>query len=474
MTDEPAFAPPRRHPLPVPLSAVEGVVFPAPVGGMQAVTLAALQQLDHTQYLPPDEMRARQFRQIALLARHAAHTLPFWRARFAAAGFDPAAEITAESWARLPILTRAEAFAAGRALHCTALPKAHGEVTTDRTSGSTGMVLQVKRSALAVFYWNVFTLREEVWHARDLSGKLASIRLNWSKPADATGFHETAYDNWGPPVAAIWPTGKAALLDIRCTIAEQAEWLARQAPDHLVSFGVNLLHLARHCMAHGIAVPTLKTIRSQGEVVSEAARAACRAAWGADIVDMYSAVEVGYLALQCPEHPHYHVQSESALIEILDAEGRPCAPGETGRVVVTPLHNFAMPLFRYDLGDLAEVGGPCACGRTLPVIARILGRARDILVLPSGERRFPYFGQNAMAAYPGVIQHQMIQKTPGNLEIRLVARAPLSGEDEGRLRAAIRASLGYDFDIAIVYCDAIERSAGGKFVEFRSEVVPSG
>ncbi len=165
---------PTRHPLPIPLSAVEGAVFPAPVGGMQAVMLAALQQLEHTQYLPADAMRARQYRQIALLAQHAARTLPFWRERFRAAGFDPSREISEESWAALPILTRAEAHAAGAALHCESLPKQHGAITTDRTSGSTGMVLEVKRSALAVFYWNVFALREEVWHARDMAGKLAA------------------------------------------------------------------------------------------------------------------------------------------------------------------------------------------------------------------------------------------------------------------------------------------------------------
>jgi phenylacetate-CoA ligase len=60
--------------------------------------------------------------------------------------------------------------------------------------------------------------------------------------------------------------------------------------------------------------------------------------------------------------------------EILDDADRPCAPGEVGRVVVSTLHNYAMPLFRYDLGDLAEVGPPCECGRTLPVLNRIVGR----------------------------------------------------------------------------------------------------
>jgi phenylacetate-coenzyme A ligase PaaK-like adenylate-forming protein len=71
------------------------------------------------------------------------------------------------------------------------------------------------------------------------------------------------------------------------------------------------------------------------------------------------------------------VQSESVLLEIVDDAGRACAPGRAGRVVVTSLHNFATPLIRYELGDLAEFGAPCACGRSLPVISRVLGRSRS-------------------------------------------------------------------------------------------------
>ena len=76
-------------------------------------------------------------------------------------------------------------------------------------------------------------------------------------------------------------------------------------------------------------------------------------------------------------------------MEVLDNHGRPCKEGETGRVVLTDLHNFTMPLIRYEIGDYAEVGPPCACGRGLPVLARILGRSRNMLTLPAGDRIWP-------------------------------------------------------------------------------------
>jgi len=94
--------------------------------------------------------------------------------------------------------------------------------------------------------------------------------------------------------------------------------------------------------------------------------------WEVPVSSIYSAPETGILALQCPEQAHFHIQSEYARVEVLNDDDSPCQPGEVGRVVVTPLHNYQTPLVRFATGDRAEAGGPCSCGRTLPVLARVL------------------------------------------------------------------------------------------------------
>ena len=432
--------------------------------------LAMLQQLELTQYLPAEELRRRQFRQLGELVAHAQRNLPFFAKRLARAGIKPGMDITQEAWSAVPVLTRREVQEAGAALYSAQVPAAHGEITTDATSGSAGMPLRVRRTVLTQFFWNVFTLREEHWHGRDISAKFAAIRRDDRRPADFVGPWATTLPNWGPPLASVYPTGSAALLDIRCTIGEQVAWLQREAPDYLLTFGVNLHFIARHCRAHGIALPSLRGVRSSGEVLSDAAREACRAAWGLEVADIYSAVETGYIALQCPTTELYHVQAEGALVEVLDAAGRTCSPGEVGRVVVTPLHNFAMPLIRYAIGDYAEVGMHCRCGRTLPTLRRILGRTHDMVLMASGDRRFPYYGNKALADFPAIIQHQLVQKSTELIEVRLVARRRLTTEETERLRIVMQSALGHSFDIHFVYCDAIARTASGKFEEFRCEI----
>ena len=177
------------------------------------------------------------------------------------------------------------------------------------------------------------------------------------------------------------------------------------------------------------------------------------------------------IADQCPEHEHYHVQAETVLVEVVDASGRPCTPGEVGRVLVTPLFNYAMPLLRYELGDYAEVGPRCACRRGLPVLTRILGRERNaLLVAPTGERYWPTFGSRQFAEIAPVIQHQFAQKDVDWIEARLVTERRLTPEEEARLRAHILGRLPGSFRITFAYPGDIPRNAGGKFENFVSEI----
>ena len=229
------------------------------------------------------------------------------------------------------------------------------------------------------------------------------------------------------------------------------------------------------CFVDGISTATGCAVGRRGvRRVAEAVRpewsSVVREAWGLRLVDMYSAKEAGYLALQCPDHDHYHVQEENVLLEVLDGQGRPCAPGETGRVVVTALHKFAMPLIRYDIGDYAIVGEPCSCGRGLGVIREILGRTRNMMRLPNGDQRWPLCDLVHQPDVPGVMQYQYIQKTLESIEVHLAVDAQFSRDREPRLTEIIHARLGHPFALTYVYHDSIPRSASGKFEDFRCEI----
>ena len=370
-------------------------------------------------------------------------------------------------WQRLPVLTRDELRKAGTKLQCTEPPKTHGRTNQSTTTGSTGKPVSVRRTEFSGFYWTAFTLRDHMWRKRDLTATFATIRYDRSaRAAYPDGIQS---DNWGSP-AALFRAGRAAKLTITTPTADQAEWLARQNAAYLSTNPSNLGELLRHSDESGIRFSTLREVQTLSEVLDLALREECRRLWDVEIADMYSTQETGYIALQCPESENYHIQSECVLVEILDADGAPCRPGEIGRVVVTPVHNFATPLLRYDIGDYAEVGNPCPCGRGLPVLKRIMGRARAMLTLPDGGRSWPLMGGSRFAEIAPVRQYQFVQKSPQRIEARLVVARPLSDEEEGKLRERMLSRLGHPFDIEFSYVKKIERRAGEKYEEFKSEI----
>ena len=202
------------------------------------------------------------------------------------------------------------------------------------------------------------------------------------------------------------------------------------------------------------------------EALTPDTRARCEARFGVPVVDTYSAEEVGYIALQCPSGPRYHVAAESVLVEVLRDDDTACAPGEIGRVVVTELHNFATPLVRYELGDYAEVGEPCPCGRGLPTLNRIYGRRRGMLRHPDGRTTWPLFTiacRNA-ARFTDI---QLVQDAIDTLRVRVV---PVGELDARALVAAVHGALGREFRVTVEIVDAIARTPAGKLEEFVSLV----
>ena len=141
-------------------------------------------------------------------------------------------------------------------------------------------------------------------------------------------------------------------------------------------------------------------------------------------------------------------------------------------MVVTTLNNYAMPLLRYVIRDYAQVGEPCSCGRGLPVLARIMGRERNMLTLPDGRRHWPSFPAECWTGIAPIRQLQLIQRDLDTIEACLVVEQPLSAAQEQRLTAMLHERFGHPFAIRFSYPKRIERQPGHKYEDFVSEVSP--
>ena len=457
---------PHALPYAVPNSALPGAVWPAVPNGAAARMLGLQFQLGQSQWWPPEVIEARQFEQLHQVLAHALRTVPFHGPRLAAAGFDPRVALNRDLWSRIPVTTRKDVQRNRDALTSRSIPPEHGAVREITTSGSTGRAVTLLATEVYSIIWQAITLREHFWHRRDLSAKLATIRSQISGSAEYP--EGLVVPGWGPSTDLAYRSGPCAILHTSSTTAEQAEWLVRQDPDYLLTTATRALELARLFRRTGLKLNRLREVRTYGEALADDLRAQCRETWDVQVVDMYSSAEVGYMALQCPLHEHYHVQSENVLLEVLDEQGRPCREGETGRVVVSALHNFATPLLRYEVGDYAEAGGACPCGRGLPVLRRILGRVRNMLRMPDGNTRWPNFMLAKVHGDLPLAQIQIVQTALDALELRAVPEQRFSAQDEARLLEYIRDWAGPQFKVSVRIVAAIPRSQSGKFEEFMS------
>ncbi len=441
----------------VPRSSVPGIAWPAIPDARDLPLFALAHQLEQTQWWPGEILERHQLGQAAILLRHARDTVPFYRERLGVVESGSPADLTMETWQRIPLLRRTEIQSVGAALLSTNVPKHHGEGSIVRTSGSTGRPIEAHTTGVTAHLFRAINLRYHHWHRRDFSARAASIRNFRGKELELCRTGEPV--SWVPG----HPSGPMFLFNATNPVGQQLDWLLKVHPAYLLTYASTIRFLLDEAERRNVKLTGLREVSTMGDALDDESRARCQRILGAPLHDVYSCQEAGMLALECPVRPHYHVQSESVLLEILDENDEPCRPGELGRVVITDLHNFAMPLIRYEIGDRAVPGQACSCGRGLPVIARITGRYRNHLILPNGHRFRPGFLPSTLLPIAPIRQIQLVQLTRNDLKVRLAVARPLTAEEEGRLRDVIMERMHHDWTMDFEYVDEIPRSAGGKY-----------
>lgn len=224
------------------LSALPGIDWPA-VPGPKAATLLALQfQLEQSQWWDRERLRTAQFGQLANLLKHARSTTPFYTQRFAQWPALEAEGVDEALVRQLPVLTRRDLQTCGDAIYSRKYPVQHGPTNSVMTSGSTGTPVTVLQSGVVGLFWQAITMRDHLWHRRDLTARLGVIRYVADKavgrPPD--GSNDVG---WGPATDLLVPRAPLSLLTVGSPIEEQARWLKRRDPRYLLTHPSNLAAL---------------------------------------------------------------------------------------------------------------------------------------------------------------------------------------------------------------------------------------
>jgi phenylacetate-CoA ligase len=386
---------------------------------------------------PPEFWQGFQIRALRALVAHAQHVSPWWRQWLQV----PAHDVSLETLARLPVLRRENFRAAVESAGALPLPPAHGSTRLDVTSGSSGVPSSFHVSKLADRLMLSAYHADHERHGRDLSQPMAAL-LARLQPHPG---REHVYE---PPNPARG-FGPIFMRYSRNTpMREHARWLTRIDPVYLNTSPTVLCGMLD---AYDDGLPPPRNVRQVlpiGETVSSALRAQALRVLGASIRDRYSCEEIGPIALQCPQDDQrFHVCVSNAIVEVVDDDGRPCAYGLAGSVLVTGLFQWASPAVRYDLGDIATLHASCICGEQVPTLSNLLGRKRFLLRLPSGDRVYMNIMAKHLTDVAPVREHRLTQYTEQDIRIEVVMDRPLTdAEREGllnMLRNTVHAALTY-------------------------------
>jgi phenylacetate-CoA ligase len=213
----------------------------------------------------------------------------------------------------------------------------------------------------------------------------------------------------------------------------------------------------------GIQVP-LRAVFTSSEPLLEMQRELVEERFSCRVFDFYGMSEAIMFAGECNAHSGLHHHMELSIVEVLDAKGFPVQDGETGRLVGTTLHNDAMPLIRYDIGDLtARIPARCPCGRAHVLHAPVTTKAEDIVVTPDGRLISPSVLTHPLKPLKGLEMSQIIQDAPDRVRVLLVVQGEASTKLLEQVREGMGARLGPEVRVELEIVDRIPLSANGKF-----------
>jgi phenylacetate-CoA ligase len=422
--------------------------------------------LGRTEWLPPASLLQYQRQLLERLVRHAFEQVPFYRQRLACL-FAHDGSVDFSRWHEVPIVERTEAIACGVEMRTPNLPELYGKIRELQTGGTTSIPLSLASNELVIAASNGALTRMARWFGLDTARPLASIRSYQLAqiPSYPDGVVRGGWSSANPEAVSHG-------LELKTPVAQQLEWLTRRKVPYLQTVPSNALELAYAATPQEARQLAIEFIFGIGETVSNHSRELIRERLGARLAGIYSCKEVGFIATECPTAPRYHVFAENVVVDIVGEDGRPVAPGELGRVVLTGLYNYAMPFIRYAIGDVASwATAPCQCGRSLPVIAQVEGRTRSAFVFRDGKRMWPRsWDAFDMRAFVPFREFQMVQLDHERIEFRYVPDGSGRAPDLEGLAAFAHARLHPSVEIILVPLDALPRGPSGKFEQFLSLV----
>jgi phenylacetate-CoA ligase len=256
----------------------------------------------------------------------------------------------------------------------------------------------------------------------------------------------------------------------RRDLLEYVERINECRPHFIKGYAGSLYEISRVINSHKLTVHSPKFVCSSAEMLRDFMRREIEQAFNAKVYDFYGSREVGPIAGECG-HGRKHIFVYNNIVETVDDDGNTLNNGLVGRILVTNLHNYSMPLLRYDIGDTGSMSDvPCPCGSDLPYLVELKGRITDHFKTKDGSLVHGEYFTHLFYFRPWVAEFQVNQLELDHIQICIVKNLPPDDADIRDIESKIRLVMGDDCKLTWEYLECIPRTAQGKHLFTRSLV----
>jgi phenylacetate-CoA ligase len=417
-------------------------------------TPAVLRCLEQSQWWDIGRLESLQLERLCSLAQHTQRHVRYYTRLFADIGFDPSDIQSLADLARLPFLAKADIRAHAEELKADDSQR----LTRFNTGGSSGEPL---------IFW---IGKERV--SRDVAAKWRATRW-WDVDI---GDPEVVV--WGSPIELGAQDRLRALRDrvLRTKLLPAFEMseprldefvrqIRAMRPRMLFGYPSALSHIAWHADKSGQRMDDLgiRVAFVTSERLYDHQREQIAKTFGCRVANGYGGRDAGFIAHECPKGG-MHIMAEDIIVETIDEKGHDVSPGQPGEIVITHLATREFPFIRYRTGDVGVLDGDtCPCGRGLPLLKEIQGRATDFVVTRDGTVMHGLALIYVVRDHPEVEQFKIIQESVERTRVLVVPGPGYDHHTDEVIRTGLRRRLGSDVEVSVERVQAIPRETSGKY-----------
>jgi phenylacetate-CoA ligase len=418
--------------------------------------------LEQTQWLSRDQLEEIQIEQLRSLVKHCYATVPFYTRLMDEYDIKPHSIRSLDDMDQFPILNKQEVIKAGASIISNKFPK--WTLRKGRTGGSTGTPMIIYRNLASLGTEHAFARRQWDWAGVGMSEKSAWIfqRVVAGSMDKNNKFYE--YD----PIMR-----ELTLSAFHCsttTALDYAKCIKAHGIKVVVGYPSSLNLIAKTCLNAGYKLE-LKVIISTWEAMTVAMNETITKAFGCKIFDFYGSGERVVAIHKCMRGG-YHIIPEYGYSELKPVSG---GNGDCFKIVSTGFWNKAMPLIRYDIGDVVTKPENCTCdcGREYTVVKSIIGKEGDVIRSPSGFELGVTAVVQILYTIGGtlnILETQIVQDTLDNITLNYVPGAAFTQRDLSQMQKSAARFLPGDLTVNFKEVNAVERTPMGKIRPIISKI----